>query len=119
MIAHASLRYLHASAQKTRLVADLIRGADVDEAMALLRTSRKRVARDLIKLLNSALANAQNREERVDIDRLFISRLCVDQGPMERRGRAGTMGRFMPRKRRRSHVRVELDVRPEGYRRRH
>jgi large subunit ribosomal protein L22 len=69
------------------------------------------VSRDIEKLLNSAIANAQNREERVDVDELYVSRAFVDRGPSERRGRPGPMGRFMPIVKRRSHVTVELDLR--------
>ena len=111
MVSHAKLRFLKAGPQKTRLVVDLIRGRDVGDALAILKTSKKRVARDVEKVLNSAIANAQNREERVDVDRLYISRAWVDKGPYERRGRAGTMGRFFPIMRRRSHVTIELDFR--------
>lgn len=111
MISHAKLKHLKASPQKTRLVADQIRGRDVGDAMAILTTSKRRVAGPLAKLLNSAVANAQQGEERVDVDRLFVSKIWVDQGPTDRRGRAGAMGRFMPYLRRQSHVTVQLDLR--------
>lgn len=111
MISHAKLRFLKASPQKTRLVVDQIRGRGVADAIAILKMSKKRVSRDIEKLLNSAIANAQNREERVDVDDLFVSRAFVDRGPSERRGRPGPMGRFMPIVKRRSHVTVELDLR--------
>ncbi len=114
MISRATLRYLKTSPQKTRLVADQIRGREVGEALAILRTSPKRVARALEKLLGSAIANAQQLEERVDIDRLYVARIFVDKGPTERRGRAGTMGRFMPVLKRRSHVTIELDLLEPG-----
>lgn len=114
MIAQARLRYLKASPQKTRLVADQLRGRDVGVALAVLKASPKRVARNVEKLLNSAIANAQNREERVDVDRLYVSKIWVDKGPQERRGRAGTMGRFFPILRRRSHVTIQLDLRKAG-----
>ncbi len=111
MVSHAKLRFLKQSPQKVRLVADQIRGRDVGEAVAILKTSTRRAARHLEKLLDSAVANAANREERVDVDELYVSRICVDKGPVEKRGRAGTMGRFFPLLRRRSHVLVELDLR--------
>ncbi len=111
MVSHAKLRYLKASPQKVRLVVDQIRGRDVGEALAILKTSTRRPSRAIEKLLNSAIANSQNREERVDVDELYISRAWVDKGPVEKRGRAGTMGRFFPVLRRRSHVTVELDLR--------
>ncbi len=111
MVSKATLRYLRTSAQKTRLVVDQIRGRDVGDALAILKTSTKRVARPIEKLLNSAIANATNREERVDVDKLFVARAWVDEGPSEARGRAGTMGRYFPRLRRKAHVTLQLDVR--------
>ena len=110
MVSHAKLRYLKASPQKVRLVVDQIRGRDVGDALAILKTSTRRVSHDLEKLLNSAVANATNREERVDVDQLYVKRAWVDKGPVEKRGRAGTMGRFFPVLRRRSHVTIELDL---------
>lgn len=110
MVSQATLRYLKTSAQKARLVVDLVRGKDVEEALGVLKASRKRVAQPLAKLLNSAIANAQNREERVDVDQLFIVRAWVDEGPTEKRGRAGTMGRYFRRLHRSSHVTFQLDL---------
>ncbi|RMG48147.1 MAG: 50S ribosomal protein L22 [Acidobacteria bacterium] len=112
MVAKATLRYLKGSPQKVRLVVDQIRGRDVGDAMALLKHSRRRAARAVEKLLASAIANAQQREERLDVDKLYVSRAWVDPGPRERRGRPGPMGRFMPVLKRRSHVTLELDMRP-------
>ncbi|UCF68418.1 MAG: 50S ribosomal protein L22 [Acidobacteriota bacterium] len=111
MISKATLRFLKTSPQKARLVVDQIRGRNVEEALAILKASRRRVARHVEKVLHSAIANAQQREERVDVDRLYVSRAWVDRGPRERRGRAGPMGRFMPMLRRRSHVTLQLDTR--------
>ncbi len=111
MVSHATLRYLRTSAQKTRLVVNQIRGRNVGEAMGILKASPKRVARAIEKLLASAIANSQNREERVDVDRLFVAKAWVDEGPSEGRGRAGTMGRYFPRLRRKAHVTLQLDVR--------
>jgi len=110
MISQAKLRYLRSSPQKVRLVVDQIRGKDVGEAIALLRASTKKVSRSLEKLVGSAVANSQQLEEPVDIDRLFVARAWVDQAPTERRGRPGPMGRFMPLVRRRSHITVQLDL---------
>jgi len=111
MVASATLRYWKGSPQKVRLVVDQIRGRDVGDAMAILKQSRRRAARALEKLLASAIANAQQREERVDVDELYVARAWVDPGPRERRGRPGPMGRFMPVLKRRSHVTLQLDVR--------
>lgn len=114
MVSKATLRFLKASPQKARLVVDQIRGLGVDEALGVLKASRKRASRAIEKLLSSAIANAQGREERVDVDRLFVSRVWVDEGPMEKRGRPATMGRFFPILRRRSHITIELDLLAPG-----
>lgn len=111
MVSKATLRYLRTSAQKTRLVVDQIRGRDVGDALGILKASPKRVARAVEKVLTAALANAQQREERVDVDRLFVARAWVNEGPSEKRGRAGTMGRFFPRLKRKSHITLQLDLR--------
>lgn len=111
MVSTAKLRYAKTSAQKARLVIDQIRGQNVAEALGILKASTKRVSKDVEKLLNSAIANAQNREERVDVDRLFVAEAFVDEGPTEKRGRAGTMGRFFRVLHRTSHITLGLDVR--------
>ncbi len=111
MIARAKIRFLKTSAQKARLVVNQIRGRPVGEALALLGVSEKIVAKDLEKLLRSAVANAQQGDARVDVDSLYISRAVVDQGPSEKRARAGSMGRIFRILKRRCHVAVELDAR--------
>jgi len=111
VIARAKIRFLKTSAQKARLVVNQIRGRPVGEALALLGVSEKIVAKDLEKLLRSAVANAQQGDARVDVDRLYISRAVVDQGPSEKRARAGSMGRIFRILKRRCHVAVELDAR--------
>ena len=104
------LRYLRASAQKTRLVVDQIRGRRVDAARALLRNSRKAVARDVLKLLMSAVANTENRAEAglVDTDELFVTRAFVDEGPVAKRIQPAPMGRAFPILKRSCHVTIEL-----------
>src|SRR5881296_2547343 len=71
MVAKARMRYLGSSAQKTRLVIDQIRGMGVNEAIATLRESPKAVARDIVKVLRSAVANAESGDQRIDADTLF------------------------------------------------
>jgi len=88
--AKAQLRYLRVTPRKTRLVADLIRGKRVEEALDILTFSRRRVAVNLRKLLKSAIANAES-SGRVDPDLLRVSHISVDQGP--------TLKRSMPRAR--------------------
>ncbi len=105
------MRYLGSSAQKTRLVVDLIRGKGVDEALATLRSTKKTVARDVLKVVASAVANARVKKEDVDVDRLFVSRAFVDGGPSMKRIRPAPMGRAFRILRRSCHITVELDER--------
>jgi len=111
MISRARMRYLGSSAQKTRLVVDLIRGKGVGEALATLRATRKRVAKDVLKVVTSAVANARVKKEDVDVDRLFVSRAAVDAGPSLKRIRPAPMGRAFRILRRSCHITIELDER--------
>ena len=75
----ATLRHLQASAQKVRLVADLIRGKGVQEAVNILELTKKGCAKDMQKLLKSAIANAEHRDEKVDVDRKrWIGRVALE-----------------------------------------
>ena len=115
MIATAKLKYLGVSAQKTRLVVDLVRGRPVGEALAALRFSRKMVARDLVKLLQSAVANAQQKDAKLDVDGLVLAHATVDEGPPQKRARARSMGRIYRILKKSSHVSFGLDlVRPKA-----
>src|SRR3954462_8525033 len=93
MEATATLRYLKASPQKVRLVADLARGKKVDEALSILRFTRKSCAKDLEKLLRSAVANAANTEAHVVPDVLVVSKIYVNEGPREKRVQPAPIGR--------------------------
>lgn len=104
----ARLRYMKGSAQKVRLVADLIRGKKVNDAAAILRATSKYASRDLLRLLKSAIANAEQNESGVDVDALFISRILVDGGPREKRIRPAPMGRAYRVQKRKSHVMIEV-----------
>jgi large subunit ribosomal protein L22 len=110
MIATAKLKYLGVSAQKTRLVVDMVRGRPVGEALATLRYSRKMVARDLVKLLQSAVANAQQKDAKLDVDGLVVAHATVDEGPPQKRARARSMGRIYRILKKSSHVSFGLDV---------
>lgn len=113
----AILRHLQASPQKVRLVVDLIRGKDVEEAAVILRTTRKSAGRPLEKLLKSAVANAENRDQNVDVGKLFVKEVFVDGGPALKRIQANTMGRAFRILKRQSHVTITLDTRksaPKG-----
>ncbi len=107
----ARLRYLQASPQKVRLVADQIRGKGVEQAATLLHLSKKSAAKHLEALLRSAVANAENREEAVDIDRLYVKEILVDGGARLKRIRPAPMGRAFRILKRQSHVTIKLDTR--------
>ena len=107
----ASLRYLRQSPQKVRLLADLIRGRSVEDASTILSLSSKKAAKSLGKLLQSAVANAESRDDAVDIDRLFISEVQVNGGPSLKRIRPQPMGRAFRILKRTSHVTIKLDTR--------
>jgi large subunit ribosomal protein L22 len=108
MEATATLRYLKASPQKVRLVADLVRGKKVEEALSILRFTRKAVAKDLEKLLRSAIANAENKESGADVDELVVSKIYVNEGPREKRIQPAPMGRAYQIQKRKAHVTVHV-----------
>ena len=107
----ARLRYLQASPQKVRLVADLIRGRGVQEASDLLQLTKKSAAKPMRKLLNSAVANAENRDEQLDLDLLYVKEIFVDKGPVLKRLRPQPMGRAFQIQKRQSHITIKLDTR--------
>ena len=107
-------RHLQASPQKVRLVADQIRGKDVQDAVNILQLTKKHAARPLMKLLKSAIANAEDRDENVDVDQLFVKEIYVDGGPALKRIWFTTMGRAFRKLKRRSHITIKLDTRPEA-----
>ena len=108
MEATATLRYLKASPQKVRLVADMIRGKKVDEALSILRFLKKHSAKDIEKLLRSAVANAENTENGVDTDDLVVSKIYVNEGPREKRVQPAPMGRAYRIQKRKAHVTVHV-----------
>ncbi|OGP95351.1 MAG: 50S ribosomal protein L22 [Deltaproteobacteria bacterium RBG_19FT_COMBO_56_10] len=110
MEAKAILKYLKTSPQKTRLVIDLIRGKKVDEAITILTYSEKAVSRELVKLVKSAVANAENTKN-LNVDKLFVKTAFVDGGPVLKRTHAKAMGRGALIRRRTSHVTVVLGER--------
>ena len=110
----ATARYVRTSAQKAKLVVDLIRGKDVNSALATLRFTRKRVAKDVEKVLRSAIANAQQKEGVGDeIERLYVRECYANQGPTMKRIRAAPMGRAFRVLKRSSHLTVIGEERPE------
>ncbi len=111
-VSSARLRYLGTSAQKARLVVDLIRGKNVSEALTTLRHTRKTVAIDIGRMLDSAVANARQKKQDVDIDRLFVRSAFVDGGPSLKRIRPAPMGRAFRVLKRMCHVTIGLGERP-------
>jgi large subunit ribosomal protein L22 len=105
---HASLRFLRLAPRKVRLVADTIRGMPVGDALAVLKYRPQAAAKPLAKLLRSAVANAEGKGGRVDVDALVVKTLTVDQGPKMRRFMPRAMGRAFRVEKKTSHVYVEL-----------
>ena len=111
--AHATARYVRTSAQKAGLVMDLIRGRDVNRALATLQFTRKGVGHDIAKLLRSAIANAQQKEGfGGDVDRLFVAACYANQGPSMKRIRPAPMGRAFRVVKRTAHLTVRVAERP-------
>ena len=114
LLSQAEARYVRVSAQKARLVIDLIRGRQAGEAIVLLSGVNKRVAPTVEKVLRSAIANAENKSEHVDVDRLFVAEAYVNEGPRQKRIRPAPMGRAYRYQRRTSHIVVKLGERAEA-----
>jgi large subunit ribosomal protein L22 len=111
--AHATARYVRTSAQKAGLVLGLIRGKDVNRALATLKFARKGVAEDIAKVLRSAIANAQQKEGfGGDVDRLYVSACYANQGPSAKRVRPAPMGRAFRVLKRMAHLTVHVSERP-------
>jgi len=108
MEARAEARYIRVSPQKARLVVDLIRGRNAGDALTILRSTNKRVAPLVEKVVRSAIANAQNRSADVDVDRLVISKAYVNEGPRARRLRPAPQGRAYRYQRRMAHIAVTV-----------
>ncbi|MEA3546591.1 MAG: 50S ribosomal protein L22 [Thermodesulfobacteriota bacterium] len=108
MEAKAVARHIRISPQKARLVADLVRGKNVETAINTLRFMPKKGARLLRKVIESALANA-GQNEAIDIDTLYIKTVYIDGGPMLKRIRPRAMGRATKILKRSSHITVILD----------
>lgn len=106
--ATARLRFLRMSPRKVRLVCDVVRGKQVEEALATLRFTSKAAALPISKLIRSAIANAEQKKENLDIDRLFVKTIRVDEGPTLKRWRPRAQGRATRINKRTSHIVVEL-----------
>ena len=98
-------RYARSSAQKTRLVADHVRGMPVDKALNLLKFSPRKAAQLIYKVVQSAVSNAEQNQS-LDADRLFVSRILVDEGPSLKRMMPRAIGGADRIVRRTSHITV-------------
>lgn len=103
----AKIRYLSLSAQKVRIVIDMVRGKSANEAMEILRFVKKRAALPVQKLVASAVANAEENFG-VSRDDLYVDKITADEAPTRKWRRFGARGRFKPLLRRSSHVTVIL-----------
>lgn len=104
----ASLRYARVGAQKARLVADLVRGKDVNEAVKALTFLNKKTAGMVKKLIESAVANAEYKKV-MDVDNLYVKAIWVDQGPVLKRFRPRAQGRAFGVRKKTSHINVVLE----------
>lgn len=115
MSSRASLRFARVSAQKARLVVDLVRGMDVPEALETLSFTRKKTAPMVRKLVESAVANARQAADRdggdFDEDELYVESITVDAGPSLRRFRPRAQGRATRIQKKTSHITVVLGIR--------
>jgi large subunit ribosomal protein L22 len=115
MEARAEARYIKISPQKARLVVDLIRGQSANDARMTLRATNKRIAPSVLKVLDSAIANAENRFNDLDVDKLMVTEAYVNEGPRMKRVRPAPMGRAYRYQRRLSHIVVQVgDKRVNG-----
>ncbi len=112
-VSKAEARYLHVSPQKARLVIDMIRGRQAGDAIHILSAVNKRIAPAVEKVLRSAIANAENKSEDIDVDRLFVNEAYVNEGPRQKRIRPAPMGRAYRYQRRTAHIVVKLGERAE------
>jgi ribosomal protein L22 len=106
-VVRAQAKYVRSSARKARLVIEHIRGKPIDEARAVLRHTPRGVARDLEKLLNSAIANAENNHDLVGDD-LLVKEAYADEGPTLKRFRPRALGRATRIRKRTSHLTLTL-----------
>ncbi len=108
MESRAESRFVRVSPQKARLVVDLIRGRQAGEALELLAVTRKRIAHEVAKVLRSAIANATQKDDQLDVDDLQVVRAYVNDGPRQKRIRPAPMGRAYRYQRRLAHIAVHV-----------
>ena len=108
-MARAVLRRFRESPRKVRMVADMIRGRSVDDAMSILRLQQRKAAKMLSKVLGSAIANA-TENEKADVEKLVVSKVFIDGGPVSKKWMPRSMGRANRILSRTSHVTDEVDI---------
>src|SRR3954470_11834167 len=106
--ASARVRYLHVSPYKVRPVLDLVRGLAAEDAERVLQLTERSAAGDVLKLLESALANAENNNQ-LPADELFLAECFCDEGPTRPAGRARARGRSFRIRKRTSHITIVLE----------
>jgi len=106
----ANLKYVRVGTQKARLVADAIRGKDVNEALRTLAFMPKKPAELIKKLLESAVANAEDKKV-IDVDNLYVKTILIDEGPDLKRFRPRAQGRAFQIRKKTSHINLVLDER--------
>jgi large subunit ribosomal protein L22 len=109
----ASHRFARIAPRKARLVMNLIRGRDVDDAIAMLKFSKQRVGGMIEKVIRSAVANANEQETASIRNTLYVSKAWVDPGPIIKRFQPKDRGKAYPINKRTSHLVVTIDERPE------
>ena len=113
VVVRARSRYVRSAPRKARLVMDVIRGKEVDQARAILSHAPRHAAADILKLLNSAVANAESAYE-LGADELRIAKAFVDEGPTIKRYRPRALGRATRINKRTSHMTIELTTTANG-----
>src|SRR5215208_7504943 len=110
----AKHRFARISPRKARLVMDLVRGRDVDDAIAMLRFSKQRVSGMIEKVIRSAVANANEQDTAPSRNTLYVAKAWVDPGPVIKRFQPKDRGKAYPINKRTSHIVVTIDEREEG-----
>lgn len=105
MQARAEAKHVRVSPRKMKPIADIVRGKSVKEAQAILKFTPRKGAEHFLKVLNSAVANAENNHS-MNVENLYVSEIYANQGPTLKRWKAGSMGRANPVMHRTSHVGV-------------
>jgi large subunit ribosomal protein L22 len=108
MAVKAEARYVRVSPQKARLVVDLIRGRKAGEAITILKTTNKAISPVVEKVLRSAIANAENQQQDVDVDSLIVTEAYVNEGPRRKGVRPAPQGRAYRIQRRSAHIVVKV-----------